>query len=1183
MGLNEFVLNFRSALQQEIDHLRQTNRVRIINLKKGILQKPTLSDEFIYVFETEDEILIPEDSPIELRYKREIIGGILKRVDGNKLFVSLRQNFGDVIRDVKLINNPAAFLQRLDNKYEKIQEEEISINSKLAISVFNEAKSYDSISDIDLIDSDVIRLNDDQKIAVSKALKARKYFIWGPPGTGKTQAISAMLYSLLSNDKRVIITSNTHKAVDGAMSKLFEILENDAFLKSLLENQMIVRYGGISRVKQGELAKYRITIDELAKEKSKDLNLKLAQIRDNLIKENKSLTGVIEIKKNKKIYEESSRKIDEIKELLDDSKKLIPKIKKEVSRLRRKLEEASNRAIDFERQKEKLIQEKSILYAQKRLIEEVKQIQEAISKIKSQIKENKINFDENEELRKTQLKVIRDLQKTIEETQNSNTLINWIKGRNITTLVNQLNSQQNKLENYKNESTKIRERVDSLRLKLKEKQKILSEKTMQSKIIFNSVDEVLKKIDKVELKLSKLDESIMALNIDNLIEGFESKRRDYGKLLKEKNENEQNLKDIKIRLVTIKKNKKLLNKINTISWEELKNKERKIKEKIDKLISKENQILESLAQIESEILNNAKLIGCTLTKAMMSQLFLEKPADVIIIDEVSMANLPLLFYCLGLSKKQAILVGDPYQLPPIVSCEKKLVLEFLKKSIFEYTDVVNSTDMPTVGFLRQQYRMDKPIMDLINRHFYKKEFRLEINPITQEERESELRNLDLFLGYNVILVDTSNINPWSSRERNLENGSRINFYNALLVKKLIEDFKSKVGVITPYAGQARLINRTLKGLSGLNYISATVHKFQGDERQVIIFDTCDSNPYFPSRLLRKNPVREGVFPDSPKLLNVALSRAQLKLIIVANSKYFFHRFERYPNEELTSIFRYIKHKSGQKKTKFKVIPAENILGYDAKEIGALRKAVYGRTQPLIPQRKDYKLLNELEFYPFLDKDISNVIREVVIFSPFVTTSRVLQLTPILKKIKRKNISAVLYTKHIDEQINPKDSLRALKILTDHGFEIRIRKRMHEKIVLIDGVILYFGSLNPFSQCYSKELMIRLVDKKIIRSIHNFEQDLFFGVFDYESSISDKESISEEEATKLLKNLRKLIAFEKRLFLGALMHNISIEEIVKKKPKTLHELSKIDEFKNIKRHPVHGFEDAIFDIARRIKS
>ena len=86
-----------------------------------------------------------------------------------------------------------------------------------------------------------------------------------------------------------------------------------------------------------------------------------------------------------------------------------------------------------------------------------------------------------------------------------------------------------------------------------------------------------------------------------------------------------------------------------------------------------------------------------------------------------------------------------------------------------------------------------------------------------------------------------------------------------------------VAVITPYTGQVAAIRRLLAAANVSDQAEcSTVHRFQGRERDVVILDLVDASPMPPSALVG----------DSPNLLNVSISRARGKLVIVADVAYF---------------------------------------------------------------------------------------------------------------------------------------------------------------------------------------------------------------------------------------------------------------------------------------------------------
>ncbi|MGI6627842.1 MAG: topoisomerase DNA-binding C4 zinc finger domain-containing protein [Bacillota bacterium] len=112
---------------------------------------------------------------------------------------------------------------------------------------------------------------------------------------------------------------------------------------------------------------------------------------------------------------------------------------------------------------------------------------------------------------------------------------------------------------------------------------------------------------------------------------------------------------------------------------------------------------------------------------------------------------------------------------------------------------------------------------------------------------------------------------------------------ALLDISIAEITGSKnVGIITPYNLQGRLTNRMALELGlGDKIACSTVHRFQGSERQVIVLDTVDSTGMRDAGQLLKG----GHDSLAMRLLNVAITRAREKLIIVANKAWLTSKLD----------------------------------------------------------------------------------------------------------------------------------------------------------------------------------------------------------------------------------------------------------------------------------------------------
>lgn len=108
--------------------------------------------------------------------------------------------------------------------------------------------------------------------------------------------------------------------------------------------------------------------------------------------------------------------------------------------------------------------------------------------------------------------------------------------------------------------------------------------------------------------------------------------------------------------------------------------------------------------------------------------------------------------------------------------------------------------------------------------------------------------------------------------------------------------------------------------------------------------------------------------------------------------------------------------------------------------------------------------------------LRNCHGELVIESPFVTTRRLDQLLPTLQKLKARKVRIIINTR--DPQTNEDehrktDSHKALSKLQHLGVHVLYTHGHHRKLVVIDRVILYEGSLNVLSQNNSSEVMRKI--------------------------------------------------------------------------------------------------------------
>ncbi|RXI95536.1 DNA helicase [Anaerobacillus alkaliphilus] len=343
----------------------------------------------------------------------------------------------------------------------------------------------------------------------------------------------------------------------------------------------------------------------------------------------------------------------------------------------------------------------------------------------------------------------------------------------------------------------------------------------------------------------------------------------------------------------IRKQKKLLNADLTQSFS------RRDSESLLAMERKLASIIEKVRQKELGFLKEAKIIGTTLAKAATDGAIYEKDFDIVIIDEASMAYVPQVAFASALGKR-VIVSGDFKQLPPIAAARHSLVDKWLREDIFHRAGVVDGRQTgvlhPHLMLLNEQRRMHPDVSAFTNEHIYRSKV---FDHPSMEKKRRELAALPPFSTIANVLVDTSYTGQYCIQEK--ASKSRLNLWHLFLSFQLVHEAAvggaKSIGYVTPYRAQAQLMEVLLKEFYEnelqLGQIqAATVHRFQGSERDVMIFDTVDGYPQERASMLLTGK-------DSERLVNVAITRTKGKFIHVSNRT--FVKNTMYPGKTIRQL------------------------------------------------------------------------------------------------------------------------------------------------------------------------------------------------------------------------------------------------------------------------------------------
>lgn len=500
--------------------------------------------------------------------------------------------------------------------------------------------------------------------------------------------------------------------------------------------------------------------------------------------------------------------------------------------------------------------------------------------------------------------------------------------------------------------------------------------------------------------------------------------------------------------------------------DEYQEKSRPLRQELDEINGRIEKIRES-------ILREASIVGATVTRTFLRPMEFTN-FDAVIIDEASMILLPGAFYAAGLATERVVIAGDFRQLPPIVQTEQQAIYDVLGHSIFAEAGIEAAAEKgvasPRLVELVEQYRMDPKICQIVSERFYNAKLK------TAAGRESSQDfSAPAPLDPHLTLVDTSRVWPFTTRN---QFKSRLNLMHALAVRNLIRHLESQgrlqdkqgrglVGICTPYAAQAALFRQMLKD-GELNKVvrASTVHGFQGDERELMVFDLVDSVGERNAGIFLQ---ATHIGASGAKLQNVAFSRPRESLVVIGNLTYLDQKL---PSD---SILRGILHELQRQS---KIVDVRDVLALypiteDLKRYGAQPHIDAESLRTGLFAAKDFNDISLL--------DIRSAKKSIVIFSGFITQGRVSLLADVLRAKLSEGVRVRCVTRppKYNGSIAEEQGRAALRSLEAMGAVIDLRREIHEKVVLIDGHIVWFGSLNPLSHASkTSELMARIDDQAV---------------------------------------------------------------------------------------------------------
>lgn len=312
---------------------------------------------------------------------------------------------------------------------------------------------------------------------------------------------------------------------------------------------------------------------------------------------------------------------------------------------------------------------------------------------------------------------------------------------------------------------------------------------------------------------------------------------------------------------------------------------------LDKILSLQHkQLIRRLGATDSEICNRyiksnsdlsiqEQVVFSTLANAALkNEILFTKQFDLVIVDEASMVSFPYAILASLMAHQNIVFAGDFQQLPPISLCENtslsKNVFDHLKISkLLESQDVLENLQafIPFLALLDTQYRMMPEISNLVSSLFYNNRLKCGIG--NTSSHIDDIEQLEF--------IDIDQSSNYYNSYYSVDYKSYYNPITLALFNQIQESCGEEKGIlfVTPYRAQQNLVSYYIVDSGHRNHRSLTIHKSQGTEADIVVFDLTThvkTNQSEYAKIL--------ISESTKNLINVAISRAKSKLIIIGSLK-----------------------------------------------------------------------------------------------------------------------------------------------------------------------------------------------------------------------------------------------------------------------------------------------------------
>lgn len=240
----EYLERAHAALESEIAAQRSEGGTSV-----GVEDGVRIADEALgatYRFTLPYEVLLPEGAPLDLQVGLRRWGAELLYRDGLTILLIVgREDYGlpdPAVPLAELLAQPWFLTEELRARIDDLRKRRLSAPAGQLVDRMTGTSAVRTVRDGPAVSG----LNPEQSVAVHACSQETLWFVWGPPGTGKTSTLGHVVGGLAERSETAIISAHSNVAVDAALVASFDVLRQTNAGRSLIDAGKVVRVGPAS-------------------------------------------------------------------------------------------------------------------------------------------------------------------------------------------------------------------------------------------------------------------------------------------------------------------------------------------------------------------------------------------------------------------------------------------------------------------------------------------------------------------------------------------------------------------------------------------------------------------------------------------------------------------------------------------------------------------------------------------------------------------------------------------------------------------------------------------------------------------------------------------------------------------------------------------------------------------------